>query len=153
MFGRRNFHGELRRVGVHYRVNEDSKMELSKCHCGGIPKVTAGTNRRERREAAEANLGKIIEDPAATVRERQQATIVVGALLRDVEEVHCPNCSAWCHGGPGEDVRNLWNKAIERLQNLKPCCRASEDVRTDYDGQVMVRCNECHTRHLPLGTR
>ena len=126
---------------------------LSKCHCGGEASVGPGTNRIKQRGAAEVEYARLRKLPKATRKELGLAEIKLKFLQYECFECRCPDCGAWCWGRTEEGAGNLWNRAIQKLAALKDCCKASDDVRVDHDGMVLVRCAECDLRHLPLGTR
>lgn len=104
-------------------------------------------------EEVQTTLLRIAAVPSASVKELQLAENKLKFLQAECFECHCDKCGAWCWGRTEKDAGNLWNRAIQKLAVLKDCCKASGDVRVDHDGMVLVRCNECNLRHLPLGTR
>ena len=119
----------------------------------GIVKAITVASSAAEQDRLQEPLREAMKEPAATPKQLELAKIKAAFLRRDAVEVHCPDCGAWVWAWTKDEATNRWRKATAKLSTLKPCCLASEDVRVDHDGMMLVRCNECNTRHLPLGTR
>lgn len=145
---------------------------LALCPCGGLASVHPSAHRQEVRAKAEARLSQLsaLLSEAATLqgldrvgRLRQEITrtearkeyerlmqVILPTLQADVWEVRCEVCGAFCWDRDEHYVTALWNKAVARLATLDECCATSPDVRVDYDGMEIVKCETCQRRHLPL---
>ena len=118
----------------------------------GLTQEMESANPKEF-EKLQAMLLKVVAVPSASPKELGLAEKKVRFLRNEAFECRCQDCGAWCWGRTPKGAGNLWNRAIQKLSGLKDCCKASDDVRIDHDGMVLVRCAKCDLRHLPLGTR
>ena len=66
-------------------------------------------------------------------------------------EICCPETGFHIWARTEEDAILLWNKAIEKLPTLEPCCHdvANQNVRRTNAGFPLVRCSVCGRKHVP----
>ena len=61
-------------------------------------------------------------------------------------------CGAFVYAESAAAALSRWNRAVEKLDTLKACCKKSKNqvARQDDRGLVLVKCTACGIRHFPL---
>lgn len=105
--------------------------------------VAAAWEHLENAPPLDRSLPKII----------QSAEAAVAALQGDVVEVRCPKCASFLWEDDEHYAVGVWNRMVEKLATLKPCCRdkANHIAKPDQDGEPLVKCSVCGVRHYLLG--